>query len=101
MERGEECRGFAGTAKPLKILRPNIMRIIIISVLVTAMSYSALWAAENISAQIKDGWVIATQGSDESSQVVRVKIWGPNRIQGKFYQLDTDSEKEFVVRSRG
>ncbi len=58
-------------------------------------------AGEKVSARIKDGWVIASQGSDESSQIVRVKVWGATRITGGFYQLDTDPEKEFVVVSRG
>lgn len=58
-------------------------------------------AERNVSAQLKDGWIIVAQGNDENFQQVKVKVWGADRIAGKFYQLDADPEKEFVVISRG
>ena len=62
------------------------------------------WAASadrNITASIEDGWILASQGSDESLQSVRIQIWGSSRISGQFHQLDDDPEREYVVSSRG
>ena len=53
------------------------------------------------TARIEDGWIIASQGKDESLQIVRVKVWGPERVTGAFYQLDSYPKLEYVVVSRG
>lgn len=76
------------------------MRILILTfVLITATSIS--FGERNIRAEIKNGWVIAGQGSDEDALEVKVKIWGHSRVQGGFDQLDEDLEQEYVVISRG
>jgi hypothetical protein len=80
-----------------------IKRILIIwtSVLVLSVTTNPGFGEDNISAEIQDGWIIASQGNDESSQIVKVKVWGANHITGEFYQLDIDPEMEYVVVSRG
>jgi hypothetical protein len=77
----------------------RIMRITIITFCL-AMTASLSIAATNISARIADGWIVASRGRDENSQVVKVKVWGTTRVTGEFHQLDTDPEKEYVVMSR-
>ena len=52
------------------------------------------------TATIEAGWIIAAQGNDETSQVLRVKIWGSLPQEDRFVQLDQDPELEFVVISR-
>lgn len=63
----------------------------------------------NVKVAIEDSWLVASQGSDESLQTVRVAIWArhvfakpelPLPMAG-FQQLDDDPEEEYVVASRG
>ncbi len=59
------------------------------------------FADRNILVGIQDGWIVASQGADESLQSARIRIWGPSNVSGQFHQLDEDSENEYVVISRG
>lgn len=49
---------------------------------------------------VVDGWIEAEQGRDESSQRLRVAVWGPIRVDAKCGQLDNDPEPEVTVISR-
>ena len=49
---------------------------------------------------VVDGWIEAEQGRDESSQRLRVAVWGPMRVDAKCGQLDSDPEPEITVTSR-
>ena len=82
------------------MLSKMVIKSLSVAVLLVALP-SAASADRNITASIQDRWILASQGSDESLQSVRIQIWGSSRISGEFHQLDDDPEREYVVSSRG
>jgi len=58
----------------------------------------------DIRVLLEGDWLTASRGSDESAQIIKLKVWGslrdPSKFEGGFEQLDGDSEKEYVVISR-
>ena len=55
---------------------------------------------KSITVTLKGEWIVASQGNDEDSQVVRVLVWGDLPPRHLFVQLDDDPEREYVVISR-
>lgn len=50
---------------------------------------------------VEDGWIEAEQGRDEDGQRLRLAVWGPEAVTANCAQLDSDTESEIVVTSRG
>ena len=61
-------------------------------------------SVRDIHVYLDGDWIVASQGRDETAQLVKIRIWGslrgPSFPQRRFEQLDDDPEREYIVISR-
>lgn len=74
--------------------------LLLVSIPSRAQDVLCEWQADQ-RVRIENGWVEVKQGRDESSQRLRVAVWGPERVKASCEQLDDDPAPEVVITSRG
>lgn len=76
------------------------MLILTFCSVVQAQELNCDWQAD-LRVAVSDGWIEAEQGRDENGERLRLAVWGSEWVDAKCAQLDSDSEPEVVITSRG